>query len=115
MIDFDRDTAFAEKVLDAMAVRAKVAMHNVANQNVPGFKRYQVRFEDLLREAGEDAEALEGVQPEVTRDESGGQGQNNVSLMDEMAALDKVRLLHDVFTRRLGGHFSQLNRAIFGR
>ncbi len=38
-----------------------------------------------------------------------------MSLMDEMAVLDKVRLLHDVFTRRLGSQFSQLNRAIFGR
>jgi len=115
MIDFDRDTAFAEKVLDAMAVRARVAMHNIANQNVPGFKRYQVQFEDLLRDAQDGGRPVANVDPVVSRDESGAPGQNNVQLMDEMATLDKVRLLHDVFTRRLGGNFNQLNRAIFGR
>ncbi len=72
MIDLDRDTAFSEKVLDAMAVRARVAMHNIANQNVPGFKRYQVQFEDLLRDAGGAGKPLEDVEPVVTRDESGG-------------------------------------------
>ena len=40
--------------LDAAALRARVAMHNIANQNTPGFKRYVVSFEERLAEAHAD-------------------------------------------------------------
>lgn len=114
-MDVERDTAFANKVLDTLNLRARVVFHNIANQNVPGFKRYRVQFEDQLRTAMREGRSLDRVEPVVERDQSGAPGQNNVSLLDEMATLDKVRLLHDVFSRRVGGYFAQLNRAIFGR
>lgn len=115
MIDIDRDLAFTGRVLDAVAVRSKVALHNLANQNVPGFKRYEVRFEELLRQAKEQGRELAEVGPEVARDESGAIGQNNVSLLEEVTLLDKVRLLHELFSRRAGSHFATLNKAILGR
>jgi flagellar basal-body rod protein FlgB len=115
MIDFDRDTALAKQLLDVLSVRSKAALHNIANQNVPGFKRYEVRFEEALRDAAARGGDLAAVQPEVVRDTSGPPGQNNVSLLDEMALLDKSRLLHEVITRRAGSYFTTLNRAIFGR
>ena len=115
MIDFDRETALAHKVLDVLAVRAKAALHNIANQNTPGFKRYEVRFEDALRAATHAGEEPANVDYEVLRDPSGPPGRNNVELLDEMAILDKTRLLHDVITRRAGSYFSTLNKAVFGR
>jgi flagellar basal-body rod protein FlgB len=116
MIDFDRDTAFAQKMLDVLSMRTKTAIHNIANQNVPGFKRSEVRFEDLLREAESTGRGdITTVVPEVVRDDSGAPGQNNVVLMDELAVLGKVSLLHDVMSRRAGSYFSTLNKAIFGR
>jgi len=115
MIDFDRDTALLQKALDVQVSRTKAALHNIANQNVPGYKRYEVRFEQALRQALERGGDPEKVDPEVVRDESGAPGQNNVVLMDELATLDKTRLVHDVFTRRLGGYFAKLNKAVFGR
>jgi flagellar basal-body rod protein FlgB len=117
MIDFDRDTALAQKLLDALDVRAKASLHNIANQNVPGFKRYVVRFEELLRQRLEDGhrDAAAAVDPVVERDESGPPGQNNVSIVDEAALLDKTRLLHEFVSRRVGSYFSSINRAIFGR
>ena len=51
MIDPDRDTAFSRQILDVLSARTKASLHNVANQHVEGFKRYTVRFEDLVREA----------------------------------------------------------------
>ena len=51
MIDSNSDTAFTHHALDAMTRRTKAAIHNIANQNVEGFKRYTVSFEDQLREA----------------------------------------------------------------
>lgn len=115
MIDFDRDLGLTQRVLDAMTVRARTIQHNVANQNTPGFKRYEVSFEAELRKAHAAGEPGGDVHAKVVRDESGPAGQNNVSLFDEMATLDKVRLLFEVAAQRAGSKFARLNRAIFGR
>lgn len=115
MIDFDRDTAMVGKVLDAIEVRTKATLHNLANKNTPGFKRYTVRFEDLMREAAARGDDLRKVQPVVERDESGPPGANNVDLLEEMSQLEKLSLLQDLFSRRAGGYFSTINKAIFGR
>ncbi|MCA8964828.1 MAG: hypothetical protein H6838_01130 [Planctomycetes bacterium] len=115
MIDFDRDTAFTQRMLDVLSTRAKATLTNVANQEVPGFKRYEVRFEDLLKQeldrGGDGAKVL----PVVGRDTSGPEGVNNVVMMDELAVLAKTQLLQDVMTRRAGGYFATLNKAINGR
>ena len=115
MIDFDSDLGVTAQVLDAIAIRSNVAMHNIANQNTPGFKRLTVEFESLLREANERGEDVRAVRPVVTRDRSGPPGQNNVSVMREMAILDKISLLHEVVSRRAGGYFSHMNKAIRGQ
>ena len=115
MIDFDKDTGFTQRVLGALSARSKMAMHNIANQNTTGFKRYEVNFENLLAEAQDHDRALETVEYEVVRDMSGKPGHNNVVLMEELALLGKTALLQDVMTRRLGGYASKMNKAIFGR
>lgn len=115
MIDFGSGVGFTHRVLDALDVRAKVVLHNLANQNTPGYKRFRVRFEELLRAAHERGEDQAQVRPIVERDLSGPPGLNNVSPMEELALLEKVRLLQDIFTRRAGGYFSHLNKAIYGR
>jgi len=115
MIDFDRDTAFAQRMLDALSTRTKATLQNVANQNVPGYKRYEVRFEDLLQDELQRGGDGTNVQPVVRRDTSGAEGVNNVVVMDELAMLAKTQLLHDVMTRRAGGYFATLNMAISGR
>lgn len=115
MIDFDRDTAFNQQMLDVLGARTKASLHNVANQNVQGFKRYVVRFEDLLRDVEQKGGDTAQVAPVTERDESGPAGQNNVVLMEELSILGKTSLLHDVMTRRVGSYFSTLNKAILGR
>jgi flagellar basal-body rod protein FlgB len=114
-MDLTKDTAFAHRVLDALSLRSKVAMHNIANQNTPGYKRYFVTFEEQLRKASAEGKDVGKVYPEVQRDESGRDGVNNVSVYDELSILEKVKLLHEIFTRRAGGYFSDMNKAIFGR
>jgi len=115
MIDSNDDLSSTRAVLDAMAVRSKVIMHNLANQNTPGFKCYRVRFEELLREAHTAGRAQGSVAPRVERDNSGPPGVNNVSTVQELAILEKVRLLQDVFSRRAGNYFKHLDKAIWGR
>jgi flagellar basal body rod protein FlgB len=115
MIDFDRDTALVGKVLEAIEVRTKATLNNLVNKNTPGFKRHTVRFEDLMQQAQEQGRDLTKVNPVVERDESGPPGVNNVDMLTEMSQLEKLALLQDLFTRRAGGYFSTMNKAIFGR
>jgi flagellar basal body rod protein FlgB len=96
-------------------VRANVALHNLANQNTPGFKRYRVLFEEHLRAAHAAGRPAEDVDPVVERDTSGERGRNNVAPTEELALLDKVRLLHELFARRVGGYFARMNKAIRGQ
>ena len=115
MFDFIGDTDSTQRVLDGLVTRSKVILHNLANQNTPGYKAHRVRFEELLRKATESGKPLGEVRPEIIRDNSGQPGTNNVSAMEELALLDKVRILHDIFTRRAAGYFRHMNAAIRGR
>lgn len=115
MIDFDRDIALTHRALDALDARTKAILHNIANQNVPGYKRYVVRFEELLRQRLAEDGDVASVHAVVERDTSGAPGRNNVSLVDETTLLDKTRILHEFVTRRAGSYFATLNRAIQGR
>lgn len=115
MFDFVGDTDTTHRVLDGLAARSKVILHNLANQNTAGFKAYRVRFEELLRQASDAGTPLGEVRPEIIRDTSGKRGVNNVSVMEELALLDKVRLMHDIFSRRAAGYFRHMNSAIRGR
>ncbi|GAB4142764.1 MAG: hypothetical protein Fur0037_10100 [Planctomycetota bacterium] len=115
MIDFDRDTALVGKVLEAIDVRAKVALMNLANKNTPHYKRFSVRFEDLMRKALEEKGDVRDIHPVVERDESGPPGVNNVDLLQETTQLERLALLQELFTKRASGYFTTLNKAIFGR
>lgn len=115
MIDHERGLGVTLRVLEATTARTKVILHNIANQNTPGYKRYEVQFESLLRKAHAAGRDTSDVRPVVTRDESGAPGQNNVSVVEELALLEKVSLLHDMFSRRAGGYFRRLNKAISGQ
>ena len=114
MIDFNNALGVTARVLDATATRAKVILHNIANQNTPGFKRFTVSFEERLRDAHEAGESGANVRTIVTRDESGPPGENNVNVQRELAMLEKVTLLNEMFARRAGGYFAHLKKAIRG-
>lgn len=115
MFDPGSDTAFAHSVLDAIATRMRVAMHNLTNKSTVGYKRYVVHFEDELKNAIESGGDFKAVRPRITRDESGGPDVNNVSEFDEMAIMEKARALHEIYSKRVGGYFNSVNRAIHGR
>ncbi|MCA3008360.1 MAG: hypothetical protein INH34_08340 [Phycisphaerales bacterium] len=115
MIDFDRDISFQRRMLDVLDARSKAGLHNLANQDVAGFKRYVVRFEDLLKQAEAGGSGAEDVEPVTERDQSGRPGANNVVVMEELAMLGKTSLLHDMMTRRVGSYFATLNKAVVGR
>ncbi len=115
MFNLDNDLAYTGSVLDALNMRTQVAMNNIANQNTPGYKRYQVTFEEELRSAHASGDGVNSVVPKVIRDTSGLPGENNVSVFEEQSMLEKVRMLHAIFSQRAGGYFGKMNRAIRGQ
>ncbi len=114
MFEVGTDTTFSHRVLDAISLRTRVAMHNLANKNTAGFKRYDVRFEDELREVIRGDRDLQTVYPRLEHDTSGSPGVNNVSEFDEVAIMEKARALHEIFSKRIGGYFNNINKAIKG-
>ena len=114
MQDLGQDITVEQRMLDAMALRARVALHNLANQDTPGFKRSEVRFEEHLATAMRRGEGAASARLEVVRDDSGTPGQNNVEAMDELKTLFEARLLQDLFARRVKNHFDRLRMAVGG-
>jgi len=82
------------RLMSASALRAKVLSENIANQNVPGYKRQFVRFEDLLAEKlAHGARSLDGVDFATPASPDG----NNVSLEVEANAMRENSLLYQTY------------------
>lgn len=92
------------RLMSASALRARVLSENIAHQNVPGYKRQVVRFEELLAEhLGRGARSLDGVVPVVEKDldTPASPDGNNVSLEVETNAMRENALLYQTYAQIL--------------
>lgn len=90
------------KLLSASSLRARVIANNISNQNVPGFRRQVVRFEELLgAEMASGSGELAKVEPRIDTDRltPGGPDGNNVSMEIERNAMVENRLLYDTYAQ----------------
>ena len=103
------------KLMSASTLRARVIANNIANQNVPGFKREVVRFEDLLAgDLASERDDLDRVEPRIETDRrtpSSPDG-NNVSLEVENTALRENRLLYELYATILQGRTDMVRASI---
>lgn len=121
-----------EKALDASSLRQKVAAHNIANVNTPGFKRSYVAFEEELQQAlgrsnrlslrkadarhmGQ-ARNLPEVVPQVRKDLSTSMRPdgNNVDIDVENAELAMNTIMYNAAATRLNQKLQQLRYVING-
>jgi flagellar basal-body rod protein FlgB len=105
-----------EAGLRAEALRQRAVANNVANLQTPGYRRLDVRFEELLAkaiESGEeiDLEELEAelYQPKNTAVKPDG---NDVNLEGETGEMVKNSLRQKAFVRILNKKYSQIDNAI---
>lgn len=105
-----------EHGLKAEALRQRAVANNVANLQTPGYRRLDVRFEQLLAKAIEsggefDLEELEAelYQPKNTAVKPDG---NDVNLEVEIGELVKNTLREKAFVRILNKKYSQIDEAI---
>lgn len=124
------------RALEASTLRQEVIANNIANADVPGFKRSYVRFEDLLRqqlEAGRStftgfrtdprhlhiggARSDLSVRPEIVQDNSTSMNHNgnNVDLEYEMAMMARNQLYYNTLVQMVNGKFAKIRTAIDGR
>ncbi len=106
------------RLMGAAALRNEVLMHNLANENTPGFRRRLVQFEDQLREAMQRSptEAAR-VQPMVIEDhltQPGSDG-NNVTQELELNAMRENQLLYETYASMLRSNFDILQTSITSR
>ncbi|MFC1652520.1 flagellar basal body rod protein FlgB [Planctomycetota bacterium] len=100
----------------AEGLRQQAIASNVANLETPGYRRSDIRFEQLLARAlespsGVDLDAIEPElhQPHQTAVKHNG---NDVSLEEEIGAMVKNSLRHKTYMRLLAKKYAQIDRAI---
>ena len=106
------------RLLDVAELRARVHAANLANQDTPGFRAREVRFEEAFRRAfdGQGAAAARAVEPEIAiagRTAMDNDG-NDVSTDAEVGALARNALLHRTYITSLRGKFALLQSALRG-
>jgi flagellar basal-body rod protein FlgB len=130
MINNIYDTAnFLQKALDGSWLRNKVISNNIAGENIPGFKRSSVNFEELLANAlgdkdfkltrtndkhvcGIDKE--ENFQPRIIKHKNYSlrSDGNNVNINTEMAGLAKNSIYYDALVKEVADEYEKIKNVI---
>ncbi|MGL4739106.1 MAG: flagellar basal body rod protein FlgB [Cellulosilyticaceae bacterium] len=96
-----------QKALDATMLRQQMVTNNLANIDTPGYRRYDVKFEEYLSKElgrkGIGAVDTEKIQPTIYQDYVNFTGRldgNNVNIDVETAELSKTKLKYDALIQR---------------
>ncbi len=125
-----KSTAYLEKGLDASWTRNEVITNNIANVDTVGFKRSEVEFESIFKEALENgsfeakrtreghmymgSSDLDSISPNVIMDGSTSMrlDGNNVDIDYESAELAKNTIYYNTLIQKLTSEFTRLRMAI---
>jgi len=105
-----------EAGLRAEGLRQRTIANNTANLQTPGYRRLDVKFEQLLSKAIESGGELEleELEPEVfePKNTAVNSSGNDVNLEGEVGALIKNSIRQKAFVRLLSKKYSQIDQAI---
>ncbi len=107
---------FLEAGIKAESLRQKTIANNVANLKTPGYRRIDVKFEELLAKALESPGAVDlsdikslVYRPKQTPVKSNG---NDVNLEAEVGEMVKNTLRHKTYVRLLYKKYKQMELAM---
>jgi flagellar basal-body rod protein FlgB len=103
------------RLMSASTLRARVLSENIANQNVPGYKRRVVRFEELLADKlAHKKGSLDGVAPRIDTDTAtpSSPDGNNVSLELENNSMRENWLLYETYAAILQSRNEMMRASI---
>ncbi len=105
-----------EAGIKAESLRQKTIAGNVANLETPGYRRLDVRFEELLAKAMDSSDPVDprDIEPEIYRPgntpvKANG---NDVSMEAEVGEMVKNSLRHTAYVRLLRKKLSQIEMAM---
>jgi len=108
--------AFIEAGIKAEGLRQKAIANNVANLATPGYRRLDVKFEELLAKSIDSSGAVDlrelepqAYQPKNTPVNSNG---NDVSLENEVGAMIKNSLRYKTYIQLLKKRYQQIELAM---
>jgi flagellar basal-body rod protein FlgB len=105
-----------ESGIRAEETRQRTIASNIANLETPGYRRLDVRFEELLTKAlhSRHADEADDVQPEVFESKGSplNANGNNVNMETEIGAMLKNASRQTAFIRLLRKKFSQIESAL---
>lgn len=112
----DSIIALIDAGIKAEGLRQKAIANNVANLETPGYRRIDVKFEEILAKSLDSSEPinLSGIEPQVyqpkkTTVKSNG---NDVSLENEVGAMIKNSLRYQTYIRLLSKRYKQIELAM---
>jgi flagellar basal-body rod protein FlgB len=122
-------TQILERALDAAWLRNEIISHNIANADTPGYKKYQVRFEDELKAAMANritgkktrdkhmdigTASINEVAPRIERSDYTKMrvDENNVDMDIEMANLAKNTIIYNTLIQKISGDFRRIKNVI---
>lgn len=119
-----------KRSMDATVLRSKVIGNNIANINTKGYKRFEVSFEESLKEQenkydmnttnskhiGSGTNADENGTIKLKKDESTSMRQdgNNVDIENEMTNLAANTLMYNALVKEVSGKIANTNYIING-
>lgn len=114
MSDISTGNRILSRLMSATALRERVLAENVANQNVPGYQRRDVSFEEAFRQRIASGRPHEDVEPKVTIDTASPAGPdgNNVSLELETSAMRENRIAYELYATMLQSRIAMSQAAI---
>ena len=119
-MDFsDKGVVLLSKLLDLTTTKNKVIANNIANANTPGFRKYDVSFQDELIKAVEskNINKIKDIQEKITLsgNESTRKNGNNVDLDKELVSFYQMSDRHNIYLEILSKKFKGVIAAIEGR
>jgi flagellar basal-body rod protein FlgB len=115
----DSNYALARKMLDYSAMRQEALASNLANYEVPGYKRVDVAldFQRELRKAVESgsSERMSSIVPTVEIDKSAVSSRmdgNNVEMDKEMMEVNRNAIEYEYLTRYVNNNYQMMRGAI---
>ena len=105
------------RLMSGTAMRRDVLANNIASQNLPGYRRREVQFEEVLAEAlskGEPLKNLDRLEPEIVTDwetPTRADG-NNVTPEEEASLLRQNRIQFELYAMIMRGQHSMISTAI---
>ena len=109
-------TEYLEAGLRASSLQGKAIANNIANINTPGYRRHEVDFSDVLKDAINDGKPVDLTrledaiyQPKDTPVDGNG---NDVTLEAEIGEMIKNSGRYKTYMRMLGTYYRQMERAM---